>query len=139
MLFRSRANIVRVDADNDLALLQIASRRPVKPVAIGVAATVEAGEAVTVIGHPGLGERTLSYTMTTGVVSNPNQVIADLGYLQTNATVNPGSSGSPVFDSQGRAIGLVVLKAGIEGTGFAVPLKRIQTFLTACTVKTDGR
>ena len=139
VIVKARANIVRVDADNDLALLQIASRRPVKPVAIGVAATVEAGEAVTVIGHPGLGERTLSYTMTTGVVSNPNQVIADLGYLQTNATVNPGSSGSPVFDSQGRAIGLVVLKAGIEGTGFAVPLKRIQTFLTACTVKTDGR
>ena len=94
---------------------------------------METGESVTVIGHPGLGDTTLNYTMTTGIVSNPRQVVGGVSYLQTNASVNPGSSGSPVLSAKGELIGLVVLKGGIEGTGFAVPANRLEAFLRSCT------
>jgi serine protease Do len=84
---------------------------------------------VTVIGNPGLGSEILTHTMTTGIVSSPGREIDGLNYIQTSAAVNPGNSGGPLFDSLGRVIGLVVLKAKIEGTAFAVPSKDLREFL----------
>jgi serine protease Do len=120
-----------MDKEKDLALLQVAvpGKPPLAPLAAKYA--VESGDKVVVIGHPGLGQKTLNYTMTTGVVSNPRQTIERQEYLQTNAAVNPGSSGGPVFDAQGNVIALVVLKGDIEGAGFAVPSDRLVAFLHA--------
>jgi S1-C subfamily serine protease len=96
-------------------------------------AAPDSGEAVAVISHPGLGGQALEYSLTTGVVSNPRQRLEGVEYLQTNAAVNPGSSGAPVFDSHGAVVGMVVLKGDIEGAAFAVPASRLAEFLTSCT------
>ena len=132
-LAKARAQVVRLDAENDLALLRIAPKAAMPPVHLGKASEIEAGESVVVIGHPGLGQAMLNYTMTTGIVSNPRQKLEGVSYVQTNAAVNPGSSGGPVFNDRGLLIGLVILKGDIESAGFAVPADRIELFLNSCT------
>ena len=125
----AKAAIVGADRQLDLALLKIEAAEPLPVVRLDAEATLEVGEAVCTIGHPGLGRKTLDYTMTQGIISNRARDIEGTAYIQTNATVNPGSSGSPLFDSRGNVIGLVVLKANIESTGFAVPVHRLAAFV----------
>lgn len=129
---RYTAAIAAIDPVNDLALLKIDAARPLPVVHLDPTHEPAMGEAVVVIGNPGLGNQILERTLTTGVLSNPNRMIDGLSYLQTNAAINPGNSGGPVFDESGNAIGVVVLKGNIEGTAFAVPPSRIAAFLAAC-------
>jgi S1-C subfamily serine protease len=124
------AKVIRKDDERDLALLKIASTDPWKPVRFNTTAKVEAGERVIVIGNPGAGATILTHTMTEGIVSTPDRKIADQAFIQTSAAVNPGTSGAPMFDGCGEVIGLVVLKARIEGAGFAVPVPDLIAFLT---------
>lgn len=123
------AILVRLDEDLDLALLKIDAPIPLGYACLAANDQVEMGEAVTVIGSPGLGEMILDQTLTTGVVSNPNREIDEQSFIQISAAVNPGNSGGPVFDEHGTVIGLVSLKGRLEGTGFAVPVAAIRTFL----------
>ncbi|MCH8922533.1 MAG: trypsin-like peptidase domain-containing protein [Planctomycetes bacterium] len=127
----SRAKVLRRDRDKDLALLKIVPASPLVTALLSPHTKIEAGERVTVIGNPGVGKTVLSHTMTEGIVSNPRRTIRGGTFIQTSAAVNPGSSGGPMFDSHGNVIGLVVLKADIEGTGFAVSLDDISAFLKA--------
>jgi S1-C subfamily serine protease len=127
------AALIRLDEKRDLALLRFNPYGTLTSIAISDEKTVEAGEEVTVIGNPGLGSRVLSNTLTTGVVSSPRREIDGQDYIQTSAAVNRGNSGGPMFDSRGRVIGLVALKARIENTGFAVPATSLRAFLEAAT------
>lgn len=127
------ASLVRVDTDRDLALLKIKSP-PLSCVVLGVASAGAAGESVTVIGNPGLGDAILSRTLTTGVISSVSRMFEGQEYIQTSAPINAGTSGGPMFDSSGRVIGLVVLKATTnEATAFAVPVKGLRKFLEEAT------
>ena len=85
------------------------------------------------------GNETLNYTMTTGIVSNPRQKVDGLNYLQTDAAVNPGSSGGPIFNQLGHVVGVVVLKGNIERAGFAVPFNRVVEFLKTCVKREKVR
>jgi S1-C subfamily serine protease len=85
-----------------------------------------------------LGNEVLDNTVTTGIISNVDRTIAGNHYIQSSAGVNPGSSGGPMFDHNGEVIGVVVLKAGIEGVGFAVPSLPIAKFLLRAT-RRDGQ
>lgn len=127
----AKAEVIATDQALDLALLKIRTARPLPVVRLDAAARLEVGEAVSTIGHPGLGRKTLDYTMTQGIISNRAREIDGRPYIQTTAAVNPGSSGSPLFDGRGNVIGLVVLKANIESTGFAVPVSRLVQFMKA--------
>lgn len=81
------------------------------------------------IANPGAGNTILDYTMTEGIVSSPDRNLAGQRFIQTSAQVNPGSSGGALFDSNGLVIGVVVLKARIEGAGFAIPAAAVVDFL----------
>ena len=133
----TRAELVRADEDRDLALLKIGLVTRLEPVMLAPDDAAEAGEQVTVIGNPGLGTEILSRTLTTGVVGSPRREIDGRAYVQTSAAVNSGNSGGPMFDSRGQVIGLVVLKADIEGTAFAVPASDLREFLEAATKQDD--
>ena len=128
-----KATVVATDAASDLALLK--AELPKLPVVHLSDQRIETGEEITVIGHPAAGDQTLNYTLTTGIVSSIRREIEGLNYLQISAAANPGSSGGPVFDSRGRLIGLVVLKARIEGAAFAIPADRLGTFLRGCLAR----
>jgi S1-C subfamily serine protease len=121
--------VVAIDTTQDLAILKIETSKPVNYVRTERSNVLAGGEDVTTIGNPGLGGQILDYTITKGIVSNPARILDGQTYIQTTAAVNPGSSGSPLFNSKGNVIGLVVLKANIENTGFAIPISSIYKFL----------
>ncbi|HEV7999836.1 MAG TPA: trypsin-like peptidase domain-containing protein [Planctomycetaceae bacterium] len=129
----TEATIVYRDRKTDLALLKINVKKPLHPVVLADPIDVKSGEDVTIIANPGLGTEVLDNTVTTGIISNIKRMIAGNPYIQSSAGVNPGSSGGPMFDRSGHVIGVVVLKAGIEGVGFAVPPMSIARFLLKAT------
>jgi S1-C subfamily serine protease len=131
------AKIIRADPQVDLALLKIDPNAPLRAVRLAVAGDVQSGERVTVIGNPGLGKMILDYTVTEGVVSNARRSLAGQTYLQTSAAVNPGCSGGPMFGGNGFVIGLVDLKARIDGAAFGVPAEDLVAFLLSAA-KTTG-
>jgi S1-C subfamily serine protease len=67
--------------------------------------------------------------VTIGVVSNPDRSIIRHSFIQTGATANPSNSGGPMFNARGQVIGIVVLKANLQNTAFAIPWKRVREFL----------
>ncbi len=126
------ATIVHLDEVSDLALLKIeASDRELATIVFSDGQPVTIGTPVVVIASPGLGEETLSRTMTTGIVSNNNRELFGQVLIQTSAAVNPGSSGGAMFDESGHVIGMINMKGNIEGTGFAIPVDIIRAFLAS--------
>ena len=107
-------------------------------VTLGSSASVVVGDQVAAIGNP-LG--TLTSTMTVGYVSAKDRVVATDGsainMLQTDAAINSGNSGGPLFNMKGEVIGITTAKysgtsssgATIEGIGFAIPIDDIQGIL----------
>ena len=121
------AKIVGVEGrDSDVAVLKI-DAQGLSPVTLGDSDGMKVGEEIYVVGNP-LGE--LTYTMTAGIVSALDREIAtdrntNVNMFQLDAAVNSGNSGGPVYDAQGRVLGIVTAKyqsTGIEGLGFAIPI-----------------
>lgn len=125
------AKVVARDDRQDLALLKVECRFATPYVRCD-AQNPQMGEEVSVIGNPGMGAQVLTKTMTTGIISNPARSLEGQVFLQTSAAVNPGCSGGPLFNSQGNVIGMVTLKARIEATAFAIPLRTVAAFLESC-------
>lgn len=123
------AELIRIDHDNDIALVKFTPKQPLKSVRLSNDHLMETGEPVTVIGNPGAGDSILSHTMTNGIVSNPRRDVEGQLFIQLSAAVNPGNSGGPLFDQFGNVAGLIALKAKIEGAGFAVPSETLKKFL----------
>jgi serine protease Do len=117
------ARIVGVDLETDLAVLKIEERNlPTVPFADSDA--VNAGQLVLAFGSP-LG---LNNSVTLGVISSVARQLepeSPMIYLQTDAPINPGSSGGALVDTRGRLVGINTLivsqNGGNEGLGFAAP------------------
>jgi serine protease Do len=129
----STGRVIRSDPALDVALLKVSCSRELPYVILAREPTVDTGESVIVIGSPGLGEAILNRTMTSGIVSNPDRLIDDQHYIQTSAPINAGNSGGAMFDSRGQVIGLINLKAQIDGAGFATPARALREFLREAT------
>ncbi len=118
------------DSTNDLAVLKIDAVR-LEPVTMGSSDDLIVGDQVAVIGNP-LGD--LNATLTVGSVSAKDRIIttdgSQINMLQTDAAVNPGNSGGPIFNMKGEVVGIITAKysgltpsgATIEGIGFAIPV-----------------
>lgn len=127
------AAIVGTDSMNDVALLKIEAEG-LQTVTVGDSDEVEVGETVEAIGNP-LGD--LTFTMTAGYISALDREIdADgtpINMLQTDAAINSGNSGGPLFDMNGNIIGVTTAKVSgttetgvtIEGLGFAIPINDV--------------
>lgn len=111
------AQVVGFDPVADLAVLRISGR--IDSFELADSDSVAIGQKAIAIGNP-LG---LSFTVTEGIVSalrreGPNGLEA---YIQTDVTLNPGNSGGPLVDKDGRVIGMANFKVGgAEGLGFAL-------------------
>lgn len=117
------ATVVGVDEETDLALLKVTGAT-LSPLPLGDSDALRPGQLVFAFGSP-LG---LDNTVTMGVVSAVGrQLEADdpMVYIQTDAPINPGSSGGPLVDATGRVVGINTLilsqGGGNEGLGFAAP------------------
>ncbi|MBM4033946.1 MAG: trypsin-like serine protease, partial [Planctomycetes bacterium] len=125
--------LVLGDPASDIAILKCDPRVfPLKPLVLGAAKDAAAGEDVIVIGNPGLGGQILDYTVTRGIISNRDRAMNNLHYFQTDAAVNPGNSGGPLFNMAGQVIGMVTLKAMIERTGFALHIDHVKAHFPHC-------
>ena len=120
------AKVVNISAVADVALLQC-DRVPkgATPAKLGDSDKSDTGDDIFIVGAP----YGLSYTLTVGRISarRPDQarsgIMSSVEFLQTDATVNPGNSGSPVFNKQEEVIGIVssiISESGeFQGVGFA--------------------
>jgi S1-C subfamily serine protease len=127
---RVPATIVGWDLYDDVGLLKVdPDAHPVAPVPLGDSSTVVVGEPVAAIGSP-FGQAT---SLSVGVVSATERSIASLtsryslvDAIQTDAPINRGNSGGPMFDAHGDVIGInaqIRSESGnAEGVGFAVPI-----------------
>jgi serine protease Do len=119
-----KAEIIGRDQKTDIALLKVKSDKPLKDVKFGNSETIRLGEWVIAIGNPfGLGG-----TVTQGIVSARNRDIKNGpydNYIQTDASINRGNSGGPLFNLKGEVIGIntaiISPSGGSIGIGFSVP------------------
>ena len=137
-LVTAEASLVSLDEGRDLALLKIAVPAPLPTVRFGSSSGLVNGEQAYVIGNPGVGTTTFDHTITEGIISSVARQIGENAYIQTSASINPGSSGSPLFNENGQVVGQVVLKAKIEGAGFATPSDQLVQFLIESADLSDG-
>jgi serine protease Do len=119
-----KAKVIGKDPKVDVAVLKVESDKPLKTVKFGDSDKSRVGDGVMAVGNPfGLGE-----TVTAGILSARNRNI-DSGpyddFLQTDASINKGNSGGPLFNLKGEVIGIntAILSpsGGSIGIGFATP------------------
>jgi serine protease Do len=121
--------VAAVDADNDLALLKLGSPSKAKVLEFADTSMLRSGSEVFAIGNPGMGGTILSQTVSNGIISNTERVLGKRRFLQTNTAINPGNSGGPLFDLEGKVVGVVTAKATRqENIGFAVPASLVLDF-----------
>jgi|UPI000682063B serine protease Do len=118
------ATLVGTDPDTDLALLKVSAPKPLPSVSFGKSSVLRVGDPVIAVGNPfGLGG-----TVTSGIVSARGRSIDDgpyVDFIQTDASINRGNSGGPLFDTEGRVVGvnsaILSPNGGSVGVGFAIP------------------
>ena len=134
------AKLMGGDEKTDLALLKVESDKPLPFVTFADATKVRVGQPVMAVGNPfGLGG-----TVTTGIVSARGRDIHSGpfdDYIQTDAAINRGNSGGPLFDMDGHVIGINTAifspSGGSVGLGFAIPSSLAEPVVAQ--LKANGR
>ncbi len=121
-----KAKVIGADPLSDIAVLQIESNEEFTPVRFGDSDKARIGDWVIAIGNPfGFGG-----TVTSGIISARNRSIGLSryeDYIQTDASINSGNSGGPLFDMNGDVIGIntaILGRSGNVGIGFSIPSNR---------------
>jgi serine protease Do len=127
------ADLIATVHDQDVALLKIDAGRPLKALRLAQAGDLMVGETVVVIANP----HGLLHTCTAGVVSavgrttnvtDAQLLLKDL--IQTDASINPGSSGGPWFNLAGEVMGMTTTKKrDADNIGFAIPASTLRKLL----------
>ena len=127
-----KAEVIKSDEEKgDLALLKIKPKKPLPTtIKLGDSSLVKVGQKVLAIGNP-FG---FNGTLTTGIVS---RIDYERNKIQTDAAINPGSSGGPIINANGEVIGISQSiynpdnnKSNI-GIGFAVPANEVKKLVSA--------
>jgi len=115
------ADVLRIDDGFDVALLKLPGSSH-KPIELDHTDAPASGSDAYALGCPAMEE--LSSSVTKGIVSGEREM-AGRKFIQTDVKVNPGNSGGPLVDKDGRAFGIVswkVTASGYEGLAFAIPI-----------------
>jgi len=126
-----KAKVLGADPLMDIAVLQLDTDEKFIPVAFGDSDKARIGDWVIAIGNPfGLGG-----TVTSGIISARNRSIGLSRYedfIQTDASINSGNSGGPLFDMEGNVIGIntaILGRNGSIGIGFSIPSNSAKTVI----------
>ena len=131
------ATLVGQDSTNDVAVLKVEAEG-LPCVVMGSSTELAVGDQVVAIGNP-LGE--LTATLTVGYVSAKDRDVttegATINMIQTDAAINSGNSGGPLFNMKGEVVGITTAKysgssssgASIEGIGFAIPIDDVSPMI----------
>lgn len=139
------AKLVGFDKNNDIAVLKIEAKG-LTPVTLGSSDKLEVGDEVVAIGNP-LGE--LTFSLTKGNVSALNRAVTlsssvTMNLIQTDAAINSGNSGGPLFNMYGEVVGITNAKysssgysgeASIDNIGFAIPINSVQEIVSSIIEK----
>src|SRR3954469_10918238 len=129
-----KAKVLGVDKPSDIAVIKI-DAKGLKPVKLGDPSTLQVGEWVLAIGSP----YGFESSVTAGIVSATSRALPEgtyVPFIQTDAAVNPGNSGGPLFNLRGEVIGInsqiYSQTGGYQGLAFAIPIdvaKKVETQL----------
>lgn len=132
------AKIIGFDSANDVAVLKIEAEN-LPAVVLGSSDELAIGDMVVAIGNP-LGA--LTATLTVGYVSGKNREVSTdnrtiINMIQTDAAINSGNSGGPLFNMYGEVVGITSAKysgttssgASIEGISFAIPIDDVMSII----------
>ena len=131
------AELIGYDEANDVSLMKIRAEN-LPHVTLGSSDALVVGDQVFAIGNP-LGE--LTSTLTVGYVSAKERMVTTevgaMSMIQTDAAINSGNSGGPLFNTKGEVVGITTAKysgtsgsgATIEGIGFAIPIDDVTGIL----------
>ncbi len=144
-----KAQLIGESEIDDLAVIKV-NAKGLQTATFGKSSDALVGDRVVVIGHPAGME--FGWTSTYGRLSAINRdvkiretdgtLIKKMTLIQTDANVNSGNSGGPMFNDRGEVIGIITLKlaGNYEGLGFAIPIDTAMPLITALKEKgtTDG-
>lgn len=132
------AKLIGYDAQSDIALIKI-DAEDLAAAEFSSSSSLRVGDSVAAIGNPLSPD--LRLTMTRGIVSALNRQISYNGtvmsLIQTDASINEGNSGGPLFNSKGQVIGITNMKmvsdygSRVEGLGFAIPSDTVAAIVGA--------
>ncbi len=138
------AKVLGIDTTTDIAVLRI-DARDLPVVRLGDPKDLEVGDPVLAIGAP----YGLEQTATQGIVSAKGRSLpgdAVVPFIQTDAAVNPGNSGGPLFDGSGSVVGINAQiysrSGGFQGLSFAIPIDvalKVKNQIVATGKATHGR
>ena len=132
------AVLVGKDSTNDVAVLKVDTEKKLPYATLGSSNNLAVGDQVVAIGNP-LGD--LTATLTVGYVSAKDRDVttegATINMIQTDAAINSGNSGGPLFNMKGEVVGITTAKysgssssgASIEGIGFAIPIDDVASMI----------
>jgi serine protease Do len=123
----------------DIAILKVEEKQ-LPTVQLGDGSGMDTGDKLTVIGYPGLGvgnifedrNTILEPTLTTGVVSARRGLATGIESIQTDAAINSGNSGGPMFNADGEVVGVATFgpsRDDVEQVGFGLPISVAKTFM----------
>src|SRR5438552_16739437 len=127
------ADLISSDAEADIAILKIASNKPLPPLALGDSSDLMIGEPVIAVGNP-MG---FSHSVSTGIVSAIHRDLKDQrekvilkDVVQTDAAINPGNSGGPLLNAYGQVIGInTAIRGDAQDSGFAIGVNRLRDLI----------
>ena len=131
---RYGAELIGVSHEYDLALLKVNVGQPLHAVELGRSDDYLLGETIVIISNPA----GLLHTCTTGIISAADRQTSPAntpgfvmrGLLQTDASINPGSSGGPWFDVLGNVVGVTMaMQAKSQNIGFGIPIAMVRHVL----------
>ena len=127
------------DMLTDLAVIKLKGTGPWPKASLGNSDKIKVGDWAIAVGNP----YGLENTVTLGIISNLNRNVAQLGIydkkidlIQTDAAINPGTSGGPLLNSKGEVIGINTLIRSGPGAGlsFAIPINKVKTIVNELLV-----
>ncbi len=129
-------SVVGRDADLDIALIQVKTKKVLAAIKLGDSDALQVGEYVMAVGNP----FAQGHSVTHGIISAKGRFAPDfplVTYLQTDAPINPGNSGGPLVNLKGEVIGINnAIEARAQGIGFAIPINVVKNILPQ--LKTKG-
>ncbi|MBL9144512.1 MAG: trypsin-like peptidase domain-containing protein [Verrucomicrobiaceae bacterium] len=120
-----KARVVAINESQDVAILKIDSSVTLQPLALAKTGALKAGADLFCVGYPLVGQLGVNPKLTKGTLNSLTGLADDPNSIQMSVQIQPGNSGGPVCDSQGRVIGIVSQTgstiAGARGSAGAVP------------------
>ncbi len=125
------AREINSDQETDLAIIALEEKTELPGiVSLGDSTAIDVGEQVVAIGSPV--SRDFAGTVTSGILSGKDRHVyiddSTISYLQTDAAINEGNSGGPLFNERGEVVGINTAKLSedVQGIGFAIPINTLK-------------